>query len=363
MNQSGRDSDSRLFAGIMTGTSADGADAVLARFGAKVEVVSQSRVPAPSALAEELRELARNNGGETARAMSAARELTLLCAEAFAGLHAAPGTVAAVGCHGQTVLHRPRDGLTLQLLDGALLAEKTGADVVCDFRARDIAAGGEGAPLAPLFHREVFADFAPCAVVNIGGIANITVLDANNDATGWDLGPGNMLLDANHREHRGGDFDADGAWAAGGNVCAALLAKLRAHPFCLRRPPKSCGREEFDLSRFRDGLRDVSPQDAQATFLEWTAGLIAGAAGESGTAKIFLCGGGAKNGALRERIAALFAGEVCDSAEAGIPADAMEAAAFAWLAKKHLDGAALDARKITGAVAPRILGARYPRQQ
>ena len=359
--------DSRLFAGIMTGTSADGADSVLARFGnSKIEILAQGRAEANANLGGELRRLARENGGETLQAMEARRDLTLLCADAFLQLNASAEGVAAIGCHGQTILHRPRSGLTLQLLDGALLAERTGADVICDFRARDIAAGGEGAPLAPLFHREVFRAASPCAVVNLGGIANITVLDADGGARGWDLGPGNMLLDGWHREHCGGDFDADGKWGGGGESDPALLAKLQAHPFLSLSPPKSCGREEFDLSRFRGILSDANPRDAQATLLEWTAGLVANAAadaaGDSGVGgTVYLCGGGAKNGALVGRVAEIFPGEVLSSAAIGIPPDAMEAAAFAWLARAHLDGEPLDARTTTGAAAPRILGARHPR--
>ena len=161
--------DARLFAGIMTGTSADGADAVLARFGEKTEILAHGRAEANPDLAEALRDLARKNGGDVLQAMEARRDVTLLCAEAFAALGAKAGEIAAIGCHGQTILHRPRSGLTLQLLDGALLAERTGADVICDFRARDIAAGGEGAPLAPLFHREIFRDAIPCAAINLGG--------------------------------------------------------------------------------------------------------------------------------------------------------------------------------------------------
>ena len=358
----------RLFAGIMTGTSADGADAVLATFSGEkgkktgVEILARGRAEAKAELGEELRELARRNGGEVLRAMEARRDLTLLCAEAFAALGARAEEVCAIGCHGQTVLHRPGAGLTLQLLDGALLAERTGADVICDFRARDVAAGGQGAPLAPLFHREIFQESSPCAVVNLGGIANITALDSPGEArgVGWDVGPGNMLMDGWHREHCGGDFDADGAWAAGGKADAGVMEKLRAHPFMRLPPPKSCGREEFDLENFREILSGANPRDAQATLLEWTAELVAGAAADLGAARIYLCGGGAKNGALRRRIGGLFSGEVLTTDALGVPPDLMEAAAFAWLAKAHVDGERPDGQKTTGA-PPRILGARYPR--
>ena len=352
----------------MTGSSADGADAALARFGAdeggegeRVEIVARGRAEAEADLREELRELARNGEARgIPRMMRARRDLTLLCAEAFRSLGAKAGEVCAIGCHGQTVLHRPGAGLTLQLLDGALLAERTGVDVVCDFRARDVAAGGQGAPLAPLFHRAVFGGDSPRAIVNLGGIANITALDAKGGARGWDIGPGCMLMDGWHREHRGGDFDANGEWAAGGTTDAKLLGGLRGHWFLAKPPPKSCGREEFDLTRFREALSECDPRDAQATLLEWTAGLVAEAAGECGAGQIFLCGGGAKNVALRRRIGELFAGEVLTTEAAGVPVDLVESAAFAWLAKAHMDGEAPDARNITGA-PPRVPGARYPR--
>lgn len=348
-----------MFVGIMTGTSADGADAALVRFGETIEIAARGRVAAGAELAETLRELARDNGGAVLPAMIARREVTLLCAAACAALGTAAKAAVAIGCHGQTILHRPRDGLTLQLLDGALLAERCGVDVVCDFRARDLAAGGEGAPLAPLFHREAFRAFAPCAVVNLGGIANITVLSADGEARGWDVGPGNMLMDGWHRLHCGGEFDPDGGWAAGGTVNSALLAKLQAHPFLALPPPKSCGREEFDLARFRTMLSECAPRDGQATLLEWTAGLVAQAATDAGVGRLFLCGGGANNGALRRRIGELFDGEVLTSAAAGIPPELVEAAAFAWLARAHVDGTALAAGSITGG-GTRILGARYP---
>ena len=354
----------------MTGTSADGADAVLARFdegggrgggGVGVEIVARGRAEADADLREELRELARNGDAcGIPRMMQARKDLTLLCAEAFRSLGAKAEEVCAIGCHGQTVLHRPESGLTLQLLDGALLAERTGVDVVCDFRARDVAAGGEGAPLAPLFHRAVFRGDSPRAIVNLGGIANITALDEKGGARGWDIGPGCMLMDGWHRECRGGDFDANGEWAAGGKADAKLLGRLRGHWFLAKPPPKSCGREEFDLIHFRAALSECDPRDAQATLLEWTAGLVAEAAAEFGAEKIFLCGGGAKNTALRGRIGELFPGEVLTTEAIGVPVDLVESAAFAWLAKAHMDGEPPDAQTITG-TPPRIPGARYPR--
>lgn len=345
----------------MTGTSLDAASAALCRAeGGSFSITARAAVPIPPRLAEDLRASGANAAGADVlgKTAHAANDITRLCADAFFSLNAKH--CAAVGCHGQTVLHRPECGQTVQLLNGALLAELTGADVVCDFRSRDIAAGGQGAPLAPLFHRAVFAAHAPCAVVNLGGIANITSLSANGAARGWDIGPANMLMDAWHRKHRGGGFDKNGAWAKSGAPDAALLKKLRAHPFLKLPPPKSCGREQFDLRFFEKELARPAPQDAQATLLEWTAAETAETIRRAGAKKIFLCGGGARNGALFNRIAELSEAETRPTDDAGLDAEYVEAAAFAWLAMAHINGEALDTPPITGARGKRILGARYP---
>ena len=341
----------------MTGTSLDAANAVLCEDGESFAPVAASSVPFPKKTAAALRRLDEN--GALAEAMDAANEVSRLCAEAFLSLPRR-GDVVAVGCHGQTALHRPERGWTLQLLNGALLAELAGANVVCDFRARDIAAGGQGAPLMPLFHRFFFAPHAPCAVANLGGIANITILDADGGARGWDVCPANMLMDAWHLRHRGGAFDDGGEWAKSGAIDGALLQKLRAHPFLRLPPPKSCGREQFDLRHFESELSRHAPQDAQATLLEWTAETVAAAIDDSGCGRAFLCGGGARNNFLQTRIAALSAAEVLPSDDAGIAAEQMEAAGFAWLAKQFMDGKTSDVAPVTGARGARILGALYP---
>ncbi|MGI9306020.1 MAG: anhydro-N-acetylmuramic acid kinase [Gammaproteobacteria bacterium] len=345
------------YAGIMTGTSLDAASAALCRAeGESFSLAAHAAVPIPPQLAADLRAL--SCGGELEKAMRAADALTRLCADAFFALKA--DSAAAMGCHGQTVLHRPDCGWTLQLLNGALLAELTGVDVVCDFRSRDIAAGGQGAPLAPLFHRAVFAAHAPCAIVNLGGIANITLLDENENTRGWDICPANMLLDAWHMQHCGGSFDRGGAWAQGGAIIPPLLKQLRAHPFLHLPPPKSCGREQFDLRHFAETLAQYKPQDAQATLLEWSALEIAETINRAKIARVYLCGGGARNGALFARIAELSEAEILLTDDAGINAEYVEAAAFAWLAFQHLSGAALNTPPITGARGKRILGAHYP---
>ncbi|MGI9337225.1 MAG: anhydro-N-acetylmuramic acid kinase [Gammaproteobacteria bacterium] len=354
------------YAGIMTGNSMDAADAVLLSVkGGNMQVVASARQTMPRALAKELRHLAE--GGEAAAAafMRAQNKLTKLCAAAFVKLGK---PAAAVGCHGQTICHNPARGFSMQMLNGALLAELTKCDVVCDFRARDIATGGQGAPLAPFFHHAVFAKLAPCAVVNIGGIANITMLEDDGNMTAWDTGPGCMLMDDWHRQKRGGNFDSGGRWAAGGKVIAPLLAKWQRRRFFIKPPPKSCGREEFSPALFCDDYRHNTPRDIQRTLLELTAQAIADAAGvkvankrvikksaTTGKMPIYLCGGGARNDYLANRIAALSKAPVYLSDSMGIAAEQMEAAAFAWLAMQHLRG------KPINTTAPRIAGAHYPK--
>ena len=352
-----------LYAGIMTGTSLDAATAVLADFkDGGCRLLASAEIPIARKLADEWRALAHDDSG-LARAMEAANAVAILCAEAIAALPAA--AITAVGCHGQTVLHRPARGWTLQLLNGALLAELTGVDVVCDFRSRDMAAGGQGAPLTPLFHRYLFAGELPCAVVNLGGIANLTVVDENS-TRGWDVGPANMLMDAWHSRHMGGAFDRNGEWAAGGVVDSSLLKSLLAHPFLALPPPKSCGREEFDLGHFEHLLSSCRPQDAQATLLEWSAQNIAAAVRDcsagAAPAAIFLCGGGARNTALVERLRALLPSQrIRLSDDVGVSAECVEAAAFAWLAMRFMEGKSSNTPPVTGAKGARILGAHYPR--
>lgn len=342
----------------MTGTSLDAVDAVLCRMdGDSFQLIAHAQTAIPAELAATLRQIDDRSGlGAT---MDAANAITRLCGQAFRAL-AATEAVTAVGCHGQTVLHRPQRGWTLQLLNGALLAEITGVDVICDFRSRDIAAGGQGAPLAPLFHRAFFAAQAPCAVINLGGIANITVLDEAAKVRGWDICPANMLMDAWHRRHCGGAFDRNGEWAQSGSVVPALLGELLKHPFLALPPPKSCGREQFDLRHFSNLLEQHPAADAQATLLEWSAQAIAATINQAALKRVFLCGGGARNTALFKRLAALSAVAIELTDAAGINAEWVEAAAFAWLAGKFIDGVALEVAPITGACGSRLLGAHYP---
>lgn len=339
-----------LYAGIMTGNSMDAADAVLLSVkGGNIKVIKAARKPMPRTLANTLRNLAEN-GGKAAAFMTAQHQLTKLCAEAYNKLG---NDASVIGCHGQTICHNPARGFSWQMLNGALLAELTKCDVVCDLRSRDIAAGGQGAPLAPYFHQAVFADLAPCAIVNIGGIANITMLDKGGNIRAYDTGPGNLLMDDWHKQNRSGSYDKNGKWAAGGNVITKLLTKWQRRRFFAKLPPKSCGREEFSPSLFCHDYHNHNPRDIQRTLLELTATTIADAI--KTTTPIYLCGGGARNDYLRQRIAALSKSPVYLSDKAGIAAEQMEAAAFAWLAMLHQQNIPLPAP------APRIAGAHYPK--
>ena len=278
------------YAGIMTGTSLDAADAILCKdSGGDFTCIAHAQMAMPSKTARRLRHL--NDNSALAEAMDVANVISHLCAQTFLEMASTPAgrniKITALGCHGQTILHRPKSGWSVQLLNGALLAELTRVNVVCDFRARDIAAGGQGAPLAPLFHREIFIRHAPCAVVNLGGIANITTISENGDVKGWDIGPANMLMDAWYRQHHTENYDDNGKWAQSGTVVNDLLNQLLRHPFLLSPPPKSCGREQFDLRHFKESLASYPAPDAQATLLEWSAKIIAETIGRTNAKRAF----------------------------------------------------------------------------
>jgi len=359
-----------LYIGLMSGTSLDGVDAVLAApRGKQLHLKAALYRPFSPRLRGCLLALQAPGPDELRRAAIAANQLTRAYAAAVRSLlsraRIAPGGIAAVGCHGQTVRHQPGAGYTLQLVNGALLAELTGIDVVCDFRGRDIAAGGEGAPLVPAFHSAAFrARRRSRAVVNIGGIANLTSLTAHGPVTGFDCGPGNCLLDAwiGTRRHR--QYDRGGAWAARGRVLPRLLEKLMADPYFRRRPPKSTGRETFNLAWLQRRLtRNLRGEDVQATLLELTARTIAGAVQNycADAREVLVCGGGARNRVLVARIAALLPGRrVALTDKAGIAARHVEALAFAWLARECLRRKPGNLPGVTGARGPRVLGAIYP---
>lgn len=358
-----------LYIGLMSGTSMDGIDAVLVDLSSTPRLLQHTHQPFSPQLRTALLALNDTGDDELHRAALAANALALGYATVVRTLltqaHVAADQVAAIGCHGQTVRHRPESGYTLQLVNAALLAELSGIRVVCDFRSRDIAAGGEGAPLVPAFHRAVFAHPQQSrAVVNIGGIANITSLPAQGDVTGFDCGPGNVLMDGWIMAHQGAGYDAGGAWAAQGTLLPELLERLLAHEFFGRLPPKSTGRETFNLQNLKQKLAgNERPEDVQATLCELTATGIARAlaAHFADAAAVYLCGGGARNDVLRRRLAALLPGKrVAVTDELGIAAESVEAAAFAWLAQRAIAGKPGNLPQVTGARGLRVLGAIYP---
>lgn len=358
-----------LYIGLMSGTSLDGIDAVLLSLDGTPALLHHAHQPFSPQLRATLLGLNEPGTNELHRAALAANALSLGYAAAVAMVLAQAridaATVTAIGCHGQTVRHCPGSGYTIQLVNGALLAELTGIRVVCDFRSRDIAAGGEGAPLVPAFHRAVFAHPQQSrAVVNIGGIANITCLPAQGEVTGFDCGPGNVLMDAWIMTHRGEAYDAGGNWSTQGKVLPELLERLLGHEFFVRPPPKSTGRETFNLQWIRQSLGgDERTVDVQATLCDLTAAAVARAVDAhcADAQEVYLCGGGARNEALRRRIAALLPRcDVSVTDRLGIAAESVEAAAFAWLARCAIVGETGSLPRVTGAHGPRVLGAIYP---
>jgi anhydro-N-acetylmuramic acid kinase len=363
-----------LYAGVMSGTSLDGIDAVIADLapasGRPCEILAASYRPFPAALREELAALQAPGSDELARAAHAANALAAEYAAAIlTALDAAriePASVSAAGVHGQTLRHRPDEGWTLQLNNAARVAELAGVTVVADFRSRDVAAGGQGAPLVPAFHAAMFGGDVHRVVVNVGGIANLTDLPPKGAVHGFDTGPGNALLDLWHTRHRGTPFDRDGAFARSGNVDATLLRALMDEAFFARPPPKSTGRDLFN-ARWLDARlagRDAAPEDVQATLVALTAATIADAVLTQcpGAAEVLVCGGGANNLALMDALAQRLAprGVAATSAH-GVAVEHVEALAFAWLAREALFRRPGNLPGVTGAHGLRVLGAVYPR--
>ena len=358
------------YVGLMSGTSLDGIDAVLVRFAGESPACIATRYrPYPDDLRQATLDLHSSGRDELRRAAVLANRLAREYAAAVAALladAAVPGgAVRAIGCHGQTVRHAPAEGYTLQLNNPALLAELTGIAVVADFRSRDLAAGGQGAPLVPAFHDAVFRHpTRHRAVLNVGGIANLTAMPPGRPTRGFDCGPGNMLLDAWCQRRLGKTYDDQGDWARGGKILTGLLDRLLAHPFLAAPPPKSCGREQFNLAWLEGCLAGgEAPADVQATLVRLTARSVARALCRwcDGTEELYVCGGGAHNGALMAALAAeLPQPRLAMTDELGLPADWVEAAAFAWLGRRTLLGLPGNLPDVTGARGPRVLGAVYP---
>ena len=361
--------ETALYIGIMSGTSLDGIDVVLVDLAATPTLLASHFQPYSPERVATLLDLHVPGQDELHRAQLTANQLAEDYANATHALlqKAAidPQNICAIGCHGQTVRHHPEQGYSLQLNNGALLAELSGITVVGDFRARDIAAGGQGAPLVPAFHDQVMRHSTiHRAILNIGGIANLTNLDPKLTTTGFDTGPGNLLMDAWITKHGGVSYDADGAWAASAEVIPALLQALLADPYFAAKPPKSTGRDHFNLAWLGKHLHGTeSPAEVQATLLALTADSIAEAVRRdcAGTEEIYVCGGGAHNDALLARLRTALPQCRIDSTDGlSIGADWMEAVAFAWLARQTLRRLPGNLPAVTGARHPCILGAIYP---
>jgi anhydro-N-acetylmuramic acid kinase len=370
-----------LYIGLMSGTSLDGVDGVLIELSddepLRLAVRAHRHHGFVPTLAAELLALNATGPDELHRAALAGNALARAYAAVVTELLASTGTpaadVLAIGAHGQTVRHRPGQfdavGYTLQLNSPALLAELTGIDVVADLRSRDLAAGGQGAPLVPAFHRAVFArPGRATAVLNLGGIANLTLLGGDGSVLGFDCGPANVLLDHWSARHLGKPYDDAGRWAAQGRVLAPLLADLQSEAYFALPIPKSTGRDLFHadwLERRLDAFAApaLAPADVQATLAELTAWACARdlRLHAPATTELLVCGGGANNAYLLGRIAALAPGvRVMTTTERGLPADQVEACAFAWLAARFMKRQTGNLASVTGARAERVLGALYP---
>lgn len=360
-----------LYIGVMSGTSLDGLDIALVAQEQSTRLVASHYVPLPASLKAELLALCAPGPDEVARVALAENAWAGLAAEGIEHLlrsaGVSPSAVRAVGSHGQTIRHEPARGFTVQIGNPALLAERCGITVVGDFRRRDVAAGGQGAPLVPAFHEALFASQGDAiAVLNLGGFSNLSLIRPGLPVLGFDCGPGNVLLDAWINACQGQAFDKDGAWAAGGTVDDALLQRLLGDPFFSATGPKSTGREVFNLPWLRAHLSHhpkVAHADVQATLLELTARTVVDALAHEMPRPdgLFVCGGGAHNHALMKRLQALVGDAPVRSTQAlQVDPDWMEAMAFAWLAHCCLEGIPANRPEVTGAKGLRVLGAIYP---
>ncbi|EOD56530.1 anhydro-N-acetylmuramic acid kinase [Aeromonas molluscorum] len=364
------------YLGLMSGTSLDGIDAVLIEVdGDALRVEAALCHPWPEATARELHALCTPGENEIDRLGVAdnlvAREFAAATQALLEKAGLAPTDIRAIGSHGQTIRHRPHLGFTLQIGNSALLAALSGIDVISDFRSLDMALGGQGAPLVPAFHQALFAKPGALRVVlNLGGIANISVLPGNAGGVyGFDTGPANTLLDGWYRRHQpdGGNYDASGKWAASGKPIPALLDKLLAHPYFAASWPKSTGREMFTLDWLDGELAGsaYAPVDVQRTLQALTCHSVARQLPASDNPKaqteLFVCGGGAHNGPLLSELATLLPHwRIASTAELGLAPDWVEGAAFAWLAQRFIQRQPGNLPAVTGASRPAVLGALYP---
>jgi len=371
--------DDPLYVGLMSGTSVDAIDSALVRCGSNgVAILTTHQHIIPPELKKRIAAISYPGSDEIERLGILDRELGQLFAEAANELLLAaktqPAQVRAIGSHGQTIRHRPpsaatrnEESFSLQIGDPNTIAELTGITTVADFRRRDIAAGGEGAPLAPAFHAVALAKpGVNRAIVNIGGIANTSFLEGSELRMGFDTGPGNTLLDHWIMRHQGKSYDRNGQWSAAGQVNQALLEKLLAHAYFKRVGPRSTGKEAFNLAWLDSclvGLNKIAAADVQATLTELTSTTITRAIRNSpiDVSEIYICGGGAHNRHLMLRLAEQLApATVASTSVIGMDPDWVEAATFAWLASRTLEGLAGNSSTVTGATGARVLGGIYP---
>ena len=356
-----------LYIGLMSGTSLDGVDGVLTAFNGALHA---AYVPFPASLREELLALQSAGTNEIEREALVGNQLAQLYAQCVqhllreAGLPAS--AVKAIGVHGQTIRHRPDLGFTRQANNPALLAELTGIDVVADFRSRDIAAGGQGAPLVPAFHQAVFGSrTATRVVINIGGIANMSVLHTDGNVLGYDTGPGNVLMDTWASMHLGTPYDPGGEWAASGRPAADMLADMLSEPYLAAAAPKSTGRDLFNPAWLQQRLArfpQKSAVDIQATLAAFTVRTIVDAIQRDAPKAdaIYVCGGGALNTHLMRSLQHELGKQVVSTDSLGMAPTHVEASAFAWLAARFCDGLPGNLPAVTGAHGLRVLGALYP---
>lgn len=367
---------SELYIGLMSGTSADAIDAALVDLETHPRLLDHFSLPLPENLRSRLTQLQTPMSGE----LDLAGELDWQLGELFADAALAllekssfsAADIRAIGSHGQTIRHRPPSagirGFSWQIGDPNLIAQKTGITTVADFRRRDMALGGQGAPLVPAFHKALFhSPEKDRILINIGGIANITWLGRNGEVRGFDTGPGNCLMDSWVLQHQRRAYDDDGRWANQGSVNHALLAKLLSYSYFSLKAPKSTGREEFNLQWLEEYLQaspPLAPQDVQASLLELTAGSISEAIKPiliATNTEIYVCGGGAYNSRLIQRLQEMLTGnQVSTTQELGLAPDWIEAMAFAWLAQQTLEGKPGNLCKVTGASEQTILGGIFP---
>lgn len=366
-----REAPDGCFLGLISGTSVDGVDAALVRFSPAPQILFARTYPLPEDLAADVLRLSQ---AEARLSLDDAGRLDTRLGQAFAAVArqaladagVPPSQVRAIGSHGQTLRHDPRGEapFTLQMGDPNVIAEATGLCVVADFRRRDVAAGGQGAPLMPAFHAAVLRADEDRAVLNLGGIANLTLLPREGEVIGFDTGPANGLMDAWCLQHRGQRYDRDAAFAREGRVDAALLERLLAEPWFALPPPKSTGRDQFQLEWLGARLSGKeSPADVQATLCELSAATVAEALlrTQPGTRRLIACGGGVHNPLLMQRLAERLPGITVETTAAhGLDPDFVEAAGFAWLARQTLAGLAGNLPSVTGARGPRVLGAIHP---